>query len=110
MPSLSDCPKGYEKIVRLLLDHGADVNLPDRDDGNALGAASWAGHSHIVKLLLERGADVNAQGIFHGNVTIAAVRGGSEDILKTLLDNGADMTSNAGATYSPVRIGDRLEP
>ena len=49
-------------IVQLLLDHGADPNLPEEQiapRGKALYAAVFNGHYEIAKLLLERGAFPN---------------------------------------------------
>jgi ankyrin repeat protein len=50
---------GQEKIIQVLLDHGANINA-EGDDGNALEAASMRGHEKTVQLLLDNGADVNA--------------------------------------------------
>lgn len=61
---------GYQEIVKLLLNNGADVNAQGGEYGNALYAASDGGHQEIVKLLLENGA--NAQGGEHGNALQAA--------------------------------------
>ena len=50
------------EIVKLLLEHGADVNIKSLVYGDtALMYASIYNKSEIVKLLLEHGADVNAQ-------------------------------------------------
>lgn len=49
---------GHDVIVRLLLEHGADVNA---QYGRALRAASDGGHDIVVRLLLEHGADMHAQ-------------------------------------------------
>ncbi len=49
-------------IVQLLLDHGADPNLPEEQfapKGKALYSAVYHGHYEIAKLLLERGAFPN---------------------------------------------------
>ncbi len=43
--------------VRLLLDHGADVNATGPHDKTALHYAATAGHTRVVSLLLDRGAD-----------------------------------------------------
>jgi ankyrin repeat protein len=49
-------------IVQLLLEHGADPNLPEEQvapKGKALYSAVFHGHYEIAKLLLERGAFPN---------------------------------------------------
>jgi ankyrin repeat protein len=48
--------RGYEVIVKLLLDKGADVNAQGGCFDNALHAASWMGREAVVKMLRERGA------------------------------------------------------
>jgi len=53
---------GRLDIVQLLLDHGADPNLPEEQiapKGKALYSAVYNGHYEIAKLLLERGAFPN---------------------------------------------------
>jgi ankyrin repeat protein len=53
---------GRLDIVQLLLDHGADPNLPEEQiapKGKALYSAVFHGHYEIAKLLLERGAFPN---------------------------------------------------
>jgi ankyrin repeat protein len=53
---------GRIDIVQLLLDHGADPNLPEEQyapKGKALYAAVYHGHYEIAKFLLERGAFPN---------------------------------------------------
>lgn len=53
---------GRMDIVQLLLDHGADPNLPEEQfapKGRALYSAVYHGHYDIAKLLLERGAFPN---------------------------------------------------
>ena len=53
---------GRMDIVQLLLDHGADPNLPEEQfapKGKALYSAVYHGHYDIAKLLLERGAYPN---------------------------------------------------
>ncbi len=53
---------GYSHIVELLLQHGADPNLPEEcaPEGRALWEACCANHIDVAKLLLEKGANPNA--------------------------------------------------
>jgi ankyrin repeat protein len=53
---------GRMDIVQLLLDHGADPNMPEEQyapKGRALYSAVYHGHFDVAKLLLERGAFPN---------------------------------------------------
>ena len=45
-------------LVKLLLDHGADVNAQNRGGWTALAEAVWKGYVDVVALLLSRGASV----------------------------------------------------
>jgi ankyrin repeat protein len=53
---------GYLHIVRLLLEHGADPNIPENGapDGLALYLACAGNHLEVAQLLLEHGANPNA--------------------------------------------------
>jgi ankyrin repeat protein len=54
--------EGHLHIVRLLLEHGADPNIPEdaAPNGRALYEACRANHLDVAQLLLERGANPNA--------------------------------------------------
>jgi ankyrin repeat protein len=55
---------GHIEIVKLLLEHGADPNLPEEHiapRGHALHSAVVNGHIEIVKLLLDHGAYPNVE-------------------------------------------------
>lgn len=54
--------RGYEKIVEMLLHHGANVNTPGKWDGaNALGIACDKSCDGIAIWLLAKGADTYAE-------------------------------------------------
>ncbi|OAG10753.1 HET-domain-containing protein, partial [Paraphaeosphaeria sporulosa] len=60
-------------ITKMLLDQDAEINDQGGEFGNALQAASQAGHEAIVRTLLEsKITDVNAQGGYYGNALQAA--------------------------------------
>ncbi|KAJ7776715.1 ankyrin repeat-containing domain protein [Mycena olivaceomarginata] len=87
---------GHQKICKLLLNKGADVNAQGGQCGNALQAAASRGHDKIVQVLLNKGADVNAQGGFYGNALQAAASEGHDKIFQVLLDKGADVNAQGG--------------
>lgn len=47
---------GHEKVVQLLLDHGADMNIRANMDETVLQMARRAGREKIVQMLLNAGA------------------------------------------------------
>lgn len=54
-PLQAAASKGHEDIVRILLDHGADLTLMGRfDEGTALYAAQAAEHTSVTRLLLAK--------------------------------------------------------
>lgn len=65
--------KGHEKVVKLLLEKGANINTQGGVDRNALQAACGAGHDNVVKILVEKGADINGQGGKYGTTTYCSV-------------------------------------
>ena len=46
----------HTKMVELLIDGGADVNMPFKHGKNALAVALELNKPHLVKILIERGA------------------------------------------------------
>ena len=52
---------GHERVVKLLIRHGAELNLQNSGGGTALMLAASNGHERVVELLIRHGADVNLQ-------------------------------------------------
>ncbi len=91
---------GHTEVARLLITHGANVNLAATDykhmSHTALRVASRNGNIDVVKLLLEQGADVDLDGSDGSTALMCAAGNGHRDVVKTLLEygahvNGADM-------------------
>ncbi|KAN0115502.1 hypothetical protein V8E51_005046 [Hyaloscypha variabilis] len=80
------------KILKLLLDRGADINLPGGIYGSALQAAACMGHKDIIQLLLDAGADINLKtGISYGNALHEAILGDEMDCVELLISKGAEV-------------------
>ena len=54
------CCGGYEDVVKVLLDHGAEIESHNENGHTPLMEAASGGHVNVAKLLLERGACINS--------------------------------------------------
>jgi ankyrin repeat protein len=88
--------EGSTKIVKFLLERGANPNIQGGWYGNALQAAAYRGSIEIVQLLFDRGAEITLQGGFYGNALQAAASDSNIEIVQLLLDRGADVNMQGG--------------
>lgn len=112
-PFLRASLSGDITVMRLLLDHGADPNIPTFAGTTALMAAAgvnWAENQtyteskqslmEALKLCLDKGADVNAANSMGITALIGAVNRGSDDMVELLVQKGArlDVKDKEGRT------------
>ena len=80
--------------VRLLVDHGANVNARSETDRTAfLVAASYPRTLDVLRLLLDRGADLRAQDRAGATALALAVRSADVDVVRFLADKGLEPNS-----------------
>lgn len=53
------CCGGYEEVVRLLVDAGAELECHNENGHTPLMEAASGGHVNVAAILLERGAGIN---------------------------------------------------
>ena len=81
--------RGEIDTLRVLLDHGLDIDQPAfNSDVSLLMAACIRGQIDIVQLLLNRGAKVNFSNIHGATALMHATKWGDVGIVKLLLDHG----------------------
>lgn len=97
------------EIVRLLLDHGVDVNARDYAGRTALMQCYLA---NVAAVLLARGADVNVQDKQGDTALLMAVRDFQTDQARLLLRHGAKVavTNSQGETPLSVARSTRFAP
>ena len=93
---------GYERIVKMLLENGADVNIHSdyHDYRSAIEVASEKGHEQVVRLLLEHGADPTWQS--NMALTLASEEGHAQ-IVELLLKNGAQVNAHIRSERAYLR-------
>ncbi len=99
------------KIVRYLLDAGADPRLASRDQRftplhSAVATDAGAGDVELVHMLLDAGADPNARSLQGGTALHTAAFTGDLATAELLLGHGADpsVRTNDGKTPGDVAI------
>lgn len=86
-------PNASSDLVKLFLDHGADVNEQNKLSQGPLYAASLVGNVPAVRLLLDYNADINDDEEVFGRTALhAAVEVSNLDLVKILVGRGADMS------------------
>jgi hypothetical protein len=78
-----------DSVLRLLLEHGADVNAQGRDGRTPLNGASSCGALGAVRLLLEYGADVEVKNNVGKTAMQVAADGGHDEVVELLREHGA---------------------
>jgi ankyrin repeat protein len=105
MPLTWACRLGDLEAIESLLKHGAEIDLYDPTDENALFAATRWSHPEIVRYLLAQGAEVNARRMSNGETALyEALRNRSFDILTLLTQSGADVNLPNRSGDSPLMI------
>ncbi|XP_071659333.1 B-cell lymphoma 3 protein-like [Patagioenas fasciata] len=96
---------GAPESVRLLLDHGADVDAVDIKSGRSpLLHAVERNSLEMAELLIQRGARVNAQ-CYAGCTALHAAAGRAlPGLLRLLLRNGADTGVRNGHNETPLAL------
>lgn len=96
--------KGHTRVVRLLLERGADPSAKTRTGSyagerlplQALAVAAAHGHLDIVRLLLRAGAEVNHSITYNQDALTAAAAGGHTEIVRELLTAGHRIDDGVG--------------
>lgn len=97
---------GHLEIVKLLLEKGADPNLPEEGiapHGHALYSAVANGHYEIAKLLLEQGAYPNPEVESSADALSRAVSNSDQRMIELLCSYGAARAVHLLAYYGDVR-------
>lgn len=89
---------GHFDVVKLLLANGANVNILNDNDMNALLVASYKGHFEIVKILVENGANVNFMNRYKYTALWLAK---TDEIKEYLINAGAEKLNYA---FEPPRF------
>ncbi|MGI8787885.1 MAG: ankyrin repeat domain-containing protein [Pyrinomonadaceae bacterium] len=101
--------RGYDEIIKNLLEAGAEIDAKDYGGMTALMTAACSGKASCVKILLEMRSDVRILANDGSSPLMYAVLSGQPEVVKLLLDAGAstDIINNCGMTALKLAIDNR---
>ena len=100
-PLMTACEYGHVNTVTILIEHGANVNLQDRDGLTAVHYAVRGSQAcEILSCLMENGADVDAKTFDDCTPLMRAAEIGDTKVATFLIEHGAnvDLPDKTGAT------------
>jgi len=110
-PLIAAVLAGSESIVKLLLDHGADVDAclagwtgSYESRRNPLEWAAYEGHVGMVRELLRRGAQTVGTGPNGESAMHYAAETGHADVLEVLLEHGCKVTPKGKHLDAPLHL------
>jgi len=96
--------ENIEDIVKLLINHGADVNAINSYDDSPLHEAIFMDFESIVELLLNHGARVDVKDFYGNTPLFSAVLNDSKEIVKLLIEHGADVNTKGAQNNTPLHV------
>jgi ankyrin repeat protein len=105
-PLKNAAARGHLDVVKLLLERGADPNLPEEGiapKGHALYSAVYNGHHEIAKLLLEHGADPSPPVESSADALSIAIRNSDPRMIELLCSYGSSRSVELLAYYGDVQ-------
>ena len=94
--------KGYTKLLKILIDGGINVDLPDKDKRTALHFAAANNKLQAVKILFKNGALLNSTDYLKN--TPLHYGGIHLNILNFLLENGAEINIKNSEGMTPLHF------
>jgi cytohesin len=111
--SLSAVWRNQADVLKVLLDHGADVNAADRWGWALLHFTAWDGNGDMTRMLLDKGANPNIVERTEGRTPLHyAAQRGKKTQAEMLLAHGANMDTRGWYGKTPLSLakeGDHTE-
>lgn len=111
-PLIKTVVKNDVALAKIMIGHGAKVNLQDALGRTALTWAAIGGHDAMAQLLLDNGATVDSALLNGGTALTLAIRNSRLSMVRLLLERGATVTAqdrNAAREEGDAKIVALLE-
>ncbi|MHB1000839.1 MAG: ankyrin repeat domain-containing protein [Armatimonadota bacterium] len=89
-----DGKPGDMKLLKLLIENGADINVKGIDDETPLHMAARTNQNDAARLLIDNGADTNALDSKHQTPLLLVLSNNNETLAEILIEKGADVKAS----------------
>jgi ankyrin repeat protein len=93
---------GKERLARLLIGKGADINRKNREGECALSFAVTGSREAMTRLLIDAGADIDSRNRHGATPLMAACYRGNAAMVKILIESGATVKAADASGWTPL--------
>lgn len=93
---------GFSRVVKLLLNKGANVSIPNDEGFTALISSAQQGHLVVCKMLVGAGADIEAANDQGSTPLYLAATRGHREIVEALIEAGANVDCRRVGGTTPL--------
>ena len=94
--------RGYEAVVRLLIERDAEIDSRDSEGRTPLSWAAWFGRKAVVRLFIERDAEIDSRDNTGRTPLSCAVENGEEFVVQLLIERDAEIDSRDNEGRTPL--------
>ena len=84
-----------KEVLQTIINHGADINAKNMENGTAFMIACWRGHTDAINVLLNAGADPNIADADGNTCLHYAVKCCGKEVIQTIINCGANVTATS---------------
>ncbi|KAK2723320.1 hypothetical protein QYM36_001842 [Artemia franciscana] len=99
---------GHLEVIKVLLRHGADVEIEDKDGDRSVHHAAFGDEPAVMELLAESRADLNARNRRRQTALHIAVNKGHIGVVKTLLELGCHASLQSMRQTRSVNVSNQI--
>ncbi|CAM9191235.1 unnamed protein product [Ectocarpus fasciculatus] len=95
---------GHLRVVRILLNHGANTSIVNDVGRDALLTSAAVGHSAVTKILAKAGANLEAADFSGATPLHLAAKCGNSEVMRVLIEAGAEVDNRRSDGSTPLYI------
>jgi len=101
-PLMASAMRGFDEIVKFLIERGANINQRTKNLDSPLSLAVWKNCASTARILIEAGANVTGIDRFGDSMLHDAAKNGNSDLVKYFLTKEIDINHQNNEGFAPI--------